>query len=554
MDFDPEDINIPESLTYWGLTFGIALAASLVVAFLLAAALGGKKGIPRYFDHLGEGLRDTFGMSLRRVMAISSLTVKESIRKKTLLVFVVFAILFMFAGWFLSGANANKDLQLSVHVSFVLTSIAWMVFPVALLLSCWGIPEDIRLRSLHTVVTKPVKRSEIVVGRVIGFSLVGTFVVAVMSIVGYIWILRQIPPEIAKAELISRVPIYGHLSYLDRQGQPTNKGLNTGDINEFRGYIEGATKARAIWKFENLGESSLRLNPATQEKELLMENSMQSFRTHKGGIDDLVESSEEMEALLLHGQIVLENPEKNLRVSLPQFAIREFHQNLNWIPRKISSTDEETQETKTYDLIEDLIQDDGSLIVEFRCVDAGQYIGMARPDLFVRLPEKPFASSYFKSIFGLWMMTILVIVMGVTASTFVKGPVATLLLLSVFLMGTLFQHFMEDMLAGNLKRSGLFESGIRILTHGNPEVGKEGSIEESAAIKRIDQGFTGFLKLASNAVPNFNTFSFKAYTANGFDVPLRSAILPAVFSLLGFLLPCFLLGYFSLKLRELEAK
>lgn len=554
MDFDPQDMNITEAITHWAITFGIALAVALLLAFILAAVLGGKNGIPRFFVHLGEGIRDTFGMSLRRVLAIASLTIKESSRKKLVLVFVVFAILFMFAGWFLSGANANKDLQLSVHVSFVLTSIAWMVFPVALLLSCWGIPEDIRLRSLHTVVTKPVRRSEIVVGRVIGFAIVGTVVIAAMSIVGYVWIQRQIPPEIAKTELISRVPIYGKLEYLDRQGQPAKKGLNTGDVNEFRGYIEGATKARAIWTFENLNESSLRFNPATEEKELLLENSMQSFRTHKGGIDQLVEKEEELEELLLHGQFVLENPKKNIRASLPQFAIREFHQNLNWIPRKLSSTDEETQETKTYDLLEDLIQDDGTLVVEFRCVDAGQYIGMARPDLFIRLPEKPFSSSYFKSIFGLWMMMVLVVVMGVTASTFVKGPVATLLLLSVFLMGTVFQHFMDDMLAGNLKRTGLLESGIRILTHGNPEVGKEGSLEESAAIQGLDKVTTGFLRVASNAIPNFNTFSFKAYTANGFDVPVRSAILPAGFSLLGFLLPCFLLAYFSLKLRELEAK
>jgi hypothetical protein len=554
MDFDPEDMDILAAVAHWGIAFGVALLAGLFLAFVIALAGGGKSGCSQFFVHLGEGMRDLFGMSLRRVLAISSLTVKESIRKKTLLVFVVFAILFMFAGWFLSGANANQDLQLSVHVSFVLTAIGWMVFPVALLLSCWGIPEDIRLRSLHTVVTKPVRRSEIVVGRVLGFALVGTLVVAVMSVTGYIWILRQIPPEIAKTDLISRVPIYGDLHYLDRMGEKSDKGLNVGDINEFRGYIEGATKARAIWKFEDLGESSLRLNPETGERELLLENGFQSFRTHKGGIDRLVESAEKMETLLLHGQFTLENPKQNLRVSLPQFPIREFHQNLNWIPRKITSIDEETQELKTYDLLDDLVQDDGRLIVEFRCVDPGQYIGMARPDLFVRLPEKPFASSFFKSALGLWMMMVLVVVLGVTASTFVKGPVATLLLFSIFLVGTGFQDFLEDKLAGKVKRSGLIESGIRILTHGNPEVGKEGSLEESYAVQQVDRVFDTFLRVAAYAIPNFNRFSFKAYTANGFDVPLLSAIAPAGFTLLGFLLPCFLLGYFSLKLRELEAK
>jgi hypothetical protein len=44
------------------------------------------------------------------------------------------------------------------------------------------------------------------------------------------------------------------------------------------------------------------------------------------------------------------------------------------------------------------------------------------------------------------------------------------------------------------------------------------------------------------------------YVANGFDVPWNAALLPALLTTLGFLLPCLFIGYLSLALRELEEK
>jgi hypothetical protein len=214
---------------------------------------------------------------------------------------------------------------------------------------------------------------------------------------------------------------------------------------------------------------------------------------------------------------------------------------------------EETKETETKDLFDDMVSD-GKLIVEARCVDVGQFLGMARPDLFLRLPDRPFASSFFKSVFGIWLMMVLIVVLGVTASTFVKGPVATILLFTLILVGTGFNQFMDDILSGEVRGAGLVESGIRILNHGNPIVEKPESLEESAAVQGVDQAFTGMLWGVSHIIPNFNMFSFKAYTASGFDVPMKVAVLPALLMVIGFFIPCLMLGYFSLKLRELEAK
>lgn len=541
LNFDAPPIDVASALMNWGLVFGVLLCGSLFLGFLISLIVGGSKGPTLFFNSLGEGVTDLLGMSPKRVGAIASLTIKESVRRKALLVFVVFAALFMFGGWFLSNTNAREELQLSVYVNFMLTTIGWLIFPVALILSCWGLPEDIRLRSLHTVVTKPVKRSEIVLGRILGFGTVGTIVVGCMSVLGYVWIVRQVP-EAVQSRLVARVPVYGSLSYKNRDGEDAEAGVNTGDINPYRSYIEGATKARATWIFDGVTERMLRTNPENEEKELLVENSFQAFRTYKGKIDEV-----------LYCQYTLVNPETEARIPLPQIPIYEFRQNLTWIPRSLSYYNEETQQTESVDLFDDLVVDQ-QLVIEARCVDPQQFLGMARPDLFLRLPDRPFSVSFFKSVFGIWLMMLLIVILGVTSSTFVKGPVATILVFTLILIGTGFHGFMNDILAGEVRGAGLLESGIRILNHGNPLAPQQGSLEESQTVKELDRVTKGMLWGVSHIIPNFNTFSFKAYTANGFDVPFSVAVLPALLTVIGFFIPCLMLGYFALKSRELEAK
>ena len=135
---------------------------------------------------------DLLQLSSRRVFAIAQLTFREAIRRKALVVFGMFALLFMFGSWFLDNPNERMELQVKNYISFVLTAITWLLLPVVLLLSCWGLPEDIRNRSLHTVVTKPARKTEIVIGRMLGFSTLMTILVVVMGVTGYVWIDREV--------------------------------------------------------------------------------------------------------------------------------------------------------------------------------------------------------------------------------------------------------------------------------------------------------------------------------------------------------------------------
>ncbi len=631
MNFDVLPFDSTQGLSHWVKVVGFLVFLVLIVSIVGAFASMGPRGILAVLRQLYEGFRDVAELSLRRIWAIASLTVREAVRRRILYVFAIFAVLFMFGEWFLTSAGEKVDIQIERDVVFVFKAISWPVWLVLLLVACFGIPEDIKARSLHTVVTKPARRIEVVLGRMLGFSLIATFIMALMGVVGYVWIDRQISAE-NHDRLVCKVPIYGKLSFLDRQGEPTKSGINVGDVWTFRSYIEGSTKASAIWDFDRIGESVLRTptdlgiesqapdealvqklklqpnqgvvvtkvvaaSPAgssglrahdvilsfkdvpigqpgdlataaqgltmgetypmtinrdgTQEvlqvpwqEFLALQTGFEAFRTHKGIINS---------GLLC--ELTLVNPDSKLRVPLPPFEVAEYRGDGNQtpIPRTIHYYDSEKKEAKAADLLTDIVSN-GSLRVEARCLNQEQFLGMARPDLFIRTADRPFFVGFFKAISGVWMEAIIIVMVGVAASCFLKGPIAAVLTFAVLIVGQGFRELIEKIVTGQSLGGGPIESIYRMVTHMNQTVSMELSKPVERVMKVTDQGVENGLWLVQQTFPNLTYFNMSTYVAKGFDVDFRAAILPAIAVTVAYLVPCVLLGYYALKLRELESK
>ena len=761
MDFDPIPYSVAAGLVSW-LKLTCTLAA-IAVAIAVASSFSRNRaaGGAAFVFGLGSFLKDIITISPRRVIALARLTVMEAMRRKALLVFVVFAILLMFGGWFLTDSNDREDLQVSVHITFMLTTISWLILPVVMFLSCWGIPEDIRVRSLHTVVTKPVRRIEVVMGRMLGFSTMASAILLLMGVVGYIWIQRQVPAsqnEGDESRLTCRVPAYGRLFFLDRHGLPKYTGINVGDAWMYRSFVEGNSRARAVWVFENV-------TPASVGDELRLESRFEAFRTIKGSTDsvnegleaqytlvrnmredafssfgvgasfrpaadamrdgnfqnaadmlsdaaermktsksdfppvdckqvsiacgqtvyvlsqmgdqfsDVVdafnvfgqvagkveavndESYQEMsrgceslaEAIRKRGADLMESMPR-LEVPLESFRVSEYHEGDNDVPYprhltyaadyegtarflakvatewneqgkllegaelsptladqlaesagispinaelfvdvlqeqieagnltvtdgKLAIADgtrwlqflftlvrEEkliSQDPAGWVLEADLFDDlapNGMLRVDVACLDDQMYLGMARPDLFIRLKDNPFLVGYSKALLNIGLMLALVIVLGVTASCVVKGPVSFFFTLTVFVIGQFFHTLMQRIVGGVEEGSGLVESAMLIYQHRNPTAGLDASENTQQVVETVDNAVVGILNVASNIIPDFSVFSdASAYIENGFDVPWNSSVLPALSTFIGFLIPCIIIGAACLKFRELESK
>lgn len=538
MSLQPVDFDLLFGITQWAIIFGSFVVLFLLVAMATSLPIHGLKGPGRVISGMFRGLLEFLRPSPRRVYAIAMLTFRESIRKKALLVFVVFAVLFMFASWFMAGESERPEMQVKNFVAFVFIAINMLVLPVVLLLSCWGLPEDIRVRSLHTVVTKPVRRNEVVLGRILGFASVGTLILLIMSAVGYVWVQRQVSDNV---ELFCRVPVYAVSSpdgvrFLDRNGNPGG-GVNVGDIDETRSFIEGGTRAAGIWTF-----------PLNEEADTIkLESRFEAFRTFKGNMNRS-----------LRVRYVIVNEDKSLQVPLPTFEVNEFGTNEMDVSRKLTWTDEQTLKEQEVDLYDDLaVESDagtyGALVIHVQCLDRSQYLGVSRGDFFIRLPDRAFAVGYSKAVIGVWLKIIVIVIFGVTASCFVKWPVATLLSASVIVIGQVARGFLDKLLSGTQAGGGAAESFYRLVTHMN-ETTQLPDNPLITAIQLFDHALQHLLWMVKFMIPDLRTFGMSDWVANGFDVPWQGVMLPSLAITFGYFLPCLLLGYFSLSLRELEAK
>ena len=92
---------IPFWLVVSGMFGLVVLSISILNIFIIHRRAGGRVLV----RETAGCISDLSSISLRRVFALTKLTFLEAYRRKALAVFVVFGLLFMFAGWFMGGTG-----------------------------------------------------------------------------------------------------------------------------------------------------------------------------------------------------------------------------------------------------------------------------------------------------------------------------------------------------------------------------------------------------------------------------------------------------------------
>lgn len=170
----------------WALSVLALMALAFIITFVfLLLRHGARQGWKIFGSCVREAAKDIKLFSFRRCFAMASLAIRESIRKKVVVVCVVFLILLMFAGWFL---DPNSKDPARLCASFVYQTTTYLVLLLALFLSSLSLPADFKTKTIYTIVTKPVRASEIILGRIIGVAAIGTGVLALMAVCSYFFV------------------------------------------------------------------------------------------------------------------------------------------------------------------------------------------------------------------------------------------------------------------------------------------------------------------------------------------------------------------------------
>ena len=599
--------EIPKFATWIGpALLWYVFAASLVAVFAAALAwltqsvlYGPLAAGDRVYRGVLTGLADLAGMSPRRIWALARLAIQESLRRNVLVALALFLLIVLFAGWFLDPKSVNPG---KLYLGFILGATNLLVCMVTLVLSVFSLPADIKAKAIQTVTTKPVRTGEIVLGRILGFSIVGTVLLAIMGLIGWGFVVRSVSHghTVAVEDTIELKDVGGTVtgfegrSSLDR-GHRHRIELDaagngwTDNVQGHRHAVRRSGDGYAIGAAEGLLEArrplrgSLRFldregRPSTKgisvgsewtyrqyieggslaaaiwkfdgisEREysdgLPLEMIVRVFRTYKGSIEKGIK-----------GSVRVRNPASGLQSDPFYFTAREFTIDSLVIPRKLASTSTDGG-TRQVDLFQDIVAD-GRVEVILQCLEPAQYYGVAQADFYLRAGNGSFALNYAKSCLGILFTMLLVTAMGVMFSTFLGGPLALFATLAVVLVGQFrefIQRLFESQVTGDssiVPGGGPIESLYRIVTQESITV----DLTPSPAVqimKTVDTFLLAPMQLLAGIFPSLSSLGTSDFVAGGFDIPF-DLVAEHGMETLGYLLAFFIAGAFCLRAREVAS-
>ena len=173
--------------------------AGVVFSYLVAALQYGPSEAFYFVSRIiFQIIPDFLRTSPGRIFALAKLAVQETLRKKIIFVaFGIFAAMLLGGGWFLNTNSRHPD---QVYIGFVYFGTQLLLGMFGLLIATFSLPADIKNRTIYTVVTKPVRSSEIVIGRILGFGFVGTVLLLLIWITSYLFVERGLNHSHSLAE------------------------------------------------------------------------------------------------------------------------------------------------------------------------------------------------------------------------------------------------------------------------------------------------------------------------------------------------------------------
>ena len=599
--------EIPKFATWIGpALLWYVFAGSLVAVFAAALAwltqsvlYGPLAAGDRVYRGVLTGLADLAGMSPRRIWALARLAIQESLRRNVLVALALFLLIVLFAGWFLDPKSVNPG---KLYLGFILAATNLLVCMVTLVLSVFSLPADIKAKAIQTVTTKPVRTGEIVLGRILGFSIVGTVLLAIMGLIGWGFVVRSVSHghTVAVEDTIELKDVGGtvtgfegrssldrghrHRIELDAAGNGWTDNVQghrhtvrrSGDgyaIGPAEGLLEArrplrgslrfldregrpSTKGISVgseWTYRqyieggSLGAAIWKFEGVSQREYpngLPLEMTVRVFRTYKGIIEKGIK-----------GSLRVRNPATGLQSDPFYFTAKDFTIDSLRIPRKLGTTSTDGG-TKQVDLFGDIVAD-GRVEVILQCLEPAQYFGVAQADFFLRAGDGSFGLNYAKSCLGILFSMLLVTAMGVMFSTFLSGPLALFASLSVVLVGQFrdfIQRLFESQITGDstiAPGGGPIESLYRIVTQTSITL----QLEQTPAVqlmKTIDTFLLAPMRLLAGLFPSLSSLGTSDFVAGGFDIPF-DLVAEHGMETLGYLLAFFIIGAFCLRAREVAS-
>jgi ABC-type transport system involved in multi-copper enzyme maturation permease subunit len=384
--------------------------------------------------------------------------------------------------------------KIKIVESMCFRSITFFGTLAAILLSASSIPTDIENRVLCTITTKPVQRTNIIFGKIVGFMYIIGVLLIIMGGASYALIKFTALKQSAQgnSELLAREKFDPYT--LQVKGESARK---IGNVS----WIEGGGKGKgtSVWKFKGL-HSKNRNDDLEIEADFLVESkkrftgkipiNIKTINPYTGKVlTESIEVSRNKPGLLKLGGEFLEGSEELTIVVSPE--------------------------------------------------NTGDFIGISSDSLRVFFGSKSFEYNFLKGLTIISSQFLLMVIIAVLGSTFLSLPVNILFCLFIFFCGNI-TDFMRDLSTViNVFETHEHEHGISTVLK-----------KTNVFMVFLDYVIRKPLFLLSYILPDFKNFSVGKYFVDGINIPCKTVFMSFGYAVL-YAFFCLPISFVVFKRREM---
>jgi hypothetical protein len=333
--------------------------------------------------------------AIGKIWAIARMTLLEARRRKVFTILLLFAVALLSSILFFPSVEMESRLRLievwSMRASAIFTAI------VGLFLAGFSLPQDFEHKRIYMVVTKPVSKSFVFLGRYLGYVLLLALFIGTMGVitVGFLRTVKAFSGD--KFPALAAYPLVLPSGFASPGGEQVEGG---GVTNAIKFGPENAL----VWTFRGLRRSNFDEMVRAQAR-LVFGSTADQYRS-SGSV-----------------RILVRNPAGG------KHEIRQLEMNTN--------------EEREFTFPASLIQDDGNLSVEMRCGDADGII--AASPTWVPLFEKSmlFEVAFVRGLGLILLQSMIVLSITLMASTFLSAPLSILLGILLYLVGSIYGYIRD---------------------------------------------------------------------------------------------------------------
>ena len=525
------------------------------------------------------------------IWAIAKLSFKEASRSGLLWLFLLVLVPFAFQNVWMSKTKPVDEVRTLIDVTSLWMAIL-VVVSALLFASFYGIPNDIKNLNIYTVVSKPIERFEIVLGRFMGYVTLMSLVLVGLTGISLVLISNTNLNERAREETYkARVPVRGKLEFRSRRAD--FEGTNVGREFDYRRYIAGHPDSpqRAIWHFATipsaLGKAEgdrvpveftfdiYKMTKGEQNKGASVvlrfvthQSPQQPPRLDQAGEWQWADSVKDKEKAYKDALKQLQDQGINPEGARPsdkaawaaanklaeEFGYFEYRgkEVLDYavmgveVPAGLFRNALQGQ-PGTYKDRDNVDKPAPRLSIYVKCESPGQLLGAAEPDLYLLEYEQPFALNYLKGMVGVWCWLCIVIGLAVTCSTYLSSVLSLLATAVIFIFGFFPEH-LNDVATSRNVGGGPFESISRTLRAEQPTT----PLNDSAGTKALtlfDRGAAWAFRRVVNVMPDNESYNWTSFVSEGFNINTEYLVLNLLVTL-GYLLPWAILAYYLMKIAR----